>query len=113
MSIQEHVVTALGAALEGSHVAFFAANRSDARAVFDAVDALAPEGCEIRRTNGDESVRTRAGGSVHFVSINSQGCRGLSLDRVYVPAVLADEDVAADIAACLATSKNPMFIGCL
>lgn len=113
MSIQEHAITALGAALEGSRVAFFAANQSDARAAFDAVDALAPEGCEIRRTNGDESIRTRAGGSVHFISINSRGRRGLSLDRVYAPASLADEDVAVDIATCLATSKNPMFIGCL
>lgn len=74
---------------------------------------LAPEGCEIRRVNGNESVRTRAGGSVHFFSMNSGSHRSLSLDRVYVPAGLADEVVAADIAACLATSKNPMFIGCL
>ncbi|AIY01202.1 hypothetical protein ART_1603 [Arthrobacter sp. PAMC 25486] len=37
----------------------------------------------------------------------------MALDRVYVPAALADEDVALEIEACLATSQNPMFIGYL
>ncbi|MFS0718853.1 hypothetical protein ABC337_04970 [Arthrobacter sp. 1P04PC] len=113
MSVQEHAITALGAALEGSRVAFFVASLSDARMAFDAVAAIAPESCVVRRTNGAESVRTPAGGSVQFVSVRSHGHRGLSLDRVYVPAELADEHVAAEIAACLASSKNPMFIGYL
>ncbi|WP_038463646.1 hypothetical protein [Arthrobacter sp. PAMC 25486] len=113
MSIKEHSITAMAAALEGSHVAFFGATHDDARAAFKAADALAPDGCEIRRTNGNESIRTRAGGSIHFLSIRSKGGRGMALDRVYVPAALADEDVALEIEACLATSQNPMFIGYL
>lgn len=113
MSVQEHVITALGAALEGERVAFFAADWDEARKFFKAADSLAPEGCEIRRTNGQERIRTRNGGALHFISIRSAARRGLSLDRVYVPAALADADVAEDISACLATSKRPQFIGYL
>lgn len=113
MSIQEHVITALGAALEGSRVGFFGATHEDARSAFKAVDALAPEGCEIRRANGNESIRTRAGGSIHFVSVNSKGHRGMSLDRVYVPAGLADTDFMVAILPCLVTSKDRQIIGYL
>lgn len=44
MSIQEHAITGLGAALEGSRVAFFSPDRSDARALFDAVASFGSGG---------------------------------------------------------------------
>lgn len=111
MSIQEHVITALGAALEGERVGFF--ERSHVHGIFLAVAALAPEGCSLIRANGREEIGTRAGGSVRFFNTEHGGGRGVSLDRAYVPAALADEDVADLIAACLATSKRPQFIGYL
>lgn len=113
MSVQEHVITALGAALEGERVGFFAASHEDARAAFKAAHAMAPEGCEIRQSNGNESIGTRTGGSIRFLSVRSRGGRGESFDRAYVPAELADEDVALSIEASLATSKRPQFIGYL
>lgn len=114
MSVQECILTGLGAALEGERVAFFEASQAEARALFHAVDALAPEGCSVVRTNGGEAVRTRQGGSVRFFSVRSGGSRGVTLDRAYVPAALASEDsVALSIHASLAASKRPQFIGYL
>lgn len=112
MSVSELVISALGAALDGESVAFFEASHSDARAMFKAAESVAPEGCEIRRTNGNESIRTRAGGAIHFLSVRAQGGRGIALDRAYVPAALASEDlVAMSIEVSLSTSKHPRFIG--
>lgn len=113
MTVQEHVITALGAALEGERVGFFADSHHLAHEAFLVMERLAPEGCGIRRTNGCQSIKTRAGGSVHFFSLRGGGGRGVSLDRAYVPAALADEDVALSIEASLATSKRPQFIGYL
>lgn len=109
MSVQEHVITALAAAIEGDHVLFFADSMADSRAMFNAVDSLAPAGCEVRRANGQESIRTSAGGSVHFRSIRSHGHRGMSVCRVYVPANVSDE-VLRSIAPCLTTCQDGRLI---
>lgn len=113
MGVRGHLISALGAALDGERVLFCSGSLTDSRAAFLDMRWLLPDGCEVRSTNGQELVKTPSGGSVRFLPVRSKGHRGMSVDRVYVPAALADEVFMERMVPCLATSKVGRVIGCL
>lgn len=114
MVMKKHMPAAVAAAWAGLRVVVLSNSQIESRLAFVAARDMAPAGGGFRSAAGAERITAPSGGSVRFRSIGSRGHRGLSADRVYLPAAAASyESVILDMLPLLATSADGQIIGCL
>ncbi|QOP64899.1 hypothetical protein SEA_BRYNNIE_1 [Arthrobacter phage Brynnie] len=107
----EHKQRAIFAAVvEGERVAIFGETMPAAQAVCselaDMLKLSAVE-CSVRRVNGRHSIDFPGGGRIVFLSLHSEGQRGYSLDRAYVP-ICSGRDKVREVLPCLSVSGGPL-----
>jgi hypothetical protein len=108
----EHIQRAVSAAIGGSFVAIFGESFQRVQEIaHDVEEAMPAELVEhVSRVNGRHSIDFVGGGRIRFISTNSRGGRGLSVDRVFVPVGTAP-DVLANILPMLVTSREAVLTG--
>lgn len=105
MSKPDALIVALGRALEGETIGWFAPTRMESRADFETALLATTPGATIYSTNGVERIKTPTGGALRFFSTNGTGMRGMTLDRAYVPGD-THEDKLLEIIPCIATTTH-------
>lgn len=104
METLSHLIPAFGRALEGQRVLWLGDTQADAAREFRRLIDIAPRECEVRLTNGQESITAPNGGVLNFRSVRASG-RGFVVDRIYVP-YGTQGTVLEDILPALSTSKD-------